>query len=272
LKEAAFAPRWMPPSLGWLDLPPLLLRLARGDPLVVSFPKSGRTWLRVMLDRIGIEAEYTHFGAGVWRKVRAEDIAPRGWWVAHRPTLLMVRDPRDTLVSAFHQATKRRRTYQGPIQEYLRDPRFGIEKVVRWNLQWAEFARSRSNLAIVSYEALHEQGWPLLGAVARHLGQPAPNDVLVEAWAYGGFDAMKERERSGAIEARYRRILEPRDAADPSSFKVRKGVVGGYREELTAEDVAYCAAAIARFEYEEGMARALRERGLSAESPLPTNE
>ena len=30
---------------------------------VISFPKSGRTWLRVMLDRLGVSMHYTHAGS-----------------------------------------------------------------------------------------------------------------------------------------------------------------------------------------------------------------
>jgi hypothetical protein len=239
-----------------------LWRAARRRPLVVSFPKAGRTWLRVMLDELGVDAEYTHFGAGVARALPADALAPRSWWYARRPTLLLIRDPRDTLVSSFHQATKRRHTYAGNLAAFVRDARFGIEKVVRWNAMWVEVAQAHPNVAIVSYEGLRAQGAPLVQAAARHLGAAPGDEAVRAAWQHANFDALRARALAGEVDARHRKILAPRDARDPSSFKVRKGVIGGYRDELAAEDIAYCDAVIAQHDYEARIAAALRERGL----------
>jgi hypothetical protein len=254
----------VPASASWLHAPALLLRSARRRPLVVSFPKSGRTWLRVMLDALAVDAEYTHFGAGVNLGLPAAQLAPEAWWCARRPTLLLVREPRDTLVSSYHQATRRRRCYAGTLPSFVRDPRYGIEKVVRWNLAWARFALGSDTLALVSYEALREGGPALLGAVARHLGAPRSEEALRAAFAAASFDAMRAREAAGAGSARYGKALTPRDAADPDSFKVRKGVVGGWRDELDAADAEYCAEVLARFDYEAELAAALARRGLRA--------
>jgi hypothetical protein len=254
----------VPASAGWLGAPALLLRSARRRPLVVSFPKAGRTWLRVMLDALGVDAEYTHFGAGVNLGLPASALAPEAWWCARRPTLLLLREPRDTLVSSYHQATRRRGCYAGPLQDFVRDPRYGIEKVVRWNLDWARFALARETIALVSYEALRAGGPALLGAVAGHLGAPRSEQALTAAFAEASFDAMKRRERSGAGGARYGKALAPRDAADPDSFKVRKGVIGGWRDELSPADADFCAEVLQRFDYESALAEALARRGLRA--------
>jgi hypothetical protein len=40
--------------------------------------------------------------------------------------------------------------------------------------------------------------------------------------------------------------LRPGDASDPESFKVRRGVVGGYRDYLSPSDLAYIEARMAR--------------------------
>jgi hypothetical protein len=49
---------------------------------------------------------------------------------------------------------------------------------------------------------------------------------------------MQGREREGAFVEANRRLV-PKDPGDPESFKVRKGVVGGYLEYLSAEDAAF---------------------------------
>jgi hypothetical protein len=242
----------------------MLLRAVRRVPLVVSFPKAGRTWLRVMLDQLGIAAEYTHFGAGVARALPAEELAPNPWWCARRPTLLLLRDPRDTLVSSYYQAVKRRRVYDGPLAEFVRDPRFGIEKVARWNLAWAQLARESAHVAMIAYEQLGGDGPALLGAVARHFGAPRADEALRAAWEHASFDAMRAREVSGEIEQRYRKALGARTQGDEGSLKVRRGVIGGYRDELSEADVAYCDDALARTDYAAEIRKALAERGLRA--------
>jgi len=255
----------VPAPSGWLRAPAMLARAALRAPLFVSFPKAGRTWLRIMLDAIGVEAEYTHFGAEVVLGLPADALAPRAWWCARRPTLLLVRDPRDTLVSYFHQATKRRNCYADSLAAFARDPRFGIEKIVRWNLMWARCAQESDTLAIVSYEGLRAGGPALLRAAALHLGGAPTPEAVRAAWEHGAFDAMHALERSGAVEPRYRILLGARVANDPNSYKVRKGVIGGYRDELGPEDVAFCEAVMTEHAYDAGIASALAARGLRAD-------
>jgi hypothetical protein len=262
--ERTASRRWLPASARKIDVAAMLVRAVRRRPLVVSFPKAGRTWLRAMLDELSVRAEYTHFGAGVALALPVEELVPSPWWVARRPTLLLVRDPRDTLVSSFHQATRRRKVYAGTLTDFVRDPRFGIEKVVRWNLMWAQLARVEEGIALTSYEALRAEGPALLGEIARHLGASPSAAALEAAWKSAEFDAMRKRERSGEVERRHRHILGMRTPGDPNSAKVRRGVIGGYRDELTPDDADYCDRVVASHGYEAKLAEAMRERGLRA--------
>ena len=178
--------------------------------------------------------------------------------------LLLVRDPRDTAISGFYQASRRRRTYSGDLSSFLRDPRFGIEKVIAWNAAWMSLACRLENTAVVEYEALHRDGAACLAAVARHFGREPTPDQLAAAWRAGAFASMRAREASGQVERRYRRVLEPADRCDPDSFKVRNGVAGGYLRTLGEGDLAYCAAALSRHAYAVELAEALIARGLPA--------
>lgn len=256
--------RLIPASAGLLDAPGMLVRALRRTPLVLSFPKAGRTWLRVMLDELGISAEYTHFGAGVARALPFEALRANPLWCARRPSLLLVRDPRDTLVSSYFQATKRRGVYSGELSAFARDPRFGIEKIVRWNLMWAELGVPRERFVLLEYEALHGDAHAALAAAARFFGAEPSEADLERALAAGRIDVMRAREQSGAYQEKYQRRLAPGDPADPESFKVRRGKVGGFREQLDAADVALCQQVLRAHEYWSRLTRALRERGLHA--------
>jgi hypothetical protein len=201
-----------------------------------------------MLDQAGVEADYSHLGSG--HNLQADTsrthagISPR-----YRRVVLLVRDPRDTVVSGYHQASKRRGVFEGSIAEFLRDPRHGIEKVVRYNLELAELARNRPGAMIVSYEMLKRDPQAVLVAVAAHFGKDLARDDAERIVAESTFEKMQAQERSGELAARYGRTLTARDTADPESFKVRKGKVGSYREELSPGDIAYADALLAREDY-----------------------
>jgi hypothetical protein len=220
-----------------------------GRRLVVSYPKAGRTWLRVMLDALGVHAEYTHFGAGVKDAQLIEEIRGNPLWCHGRTTLLLVRDPRDTLVSSFFQATKRRHVYAGDITAFVRDPRFGIEKLARWNLMWAELPLHQQRFGLVTYEALRSDPRAMLRGVVHFFGADRSDAAIDGAVEGADIDVMRAKEVSGAYTEKYGKALKPGDVADRDSYKVRRGVVGGYRESLSEGDVAYCDETLARLDY-----------------------
>jgi hypothetical protein len=240
----------------------MLLRAFQGRPLLISYPKSGRTWLRVMLDELRIRTEYSHLEAGLRNRLRAEELVANPLWVAGRPTVLMVRNPLDTLVSSYFQATRRLKIFSGSPGEFLRHPLFGIAKLARWNVLWASQAERHPRFRLISYESLHvDTAAVLAGVVAFYGGRVTPTDVA-RAVAEGQIDKMREKERAGAFEDRYRSKLQPGDATDPDSFKVRRGVVAGYREVLDESDVRFAEEVLARGAYEDVVGGALRRFGL----------
>lgn len=234
----------------------------RGRPLILSYPKSGRTWLRVMLDELGIPVEFTHFEAGLRNHLRFDELVVNPLWCAGRPTLLLIRNPLDTLVSSYFQATKRLRIYSGPLSEFLRDPRYGIEKIARWNTLWAEQSLRHPRFRVVTYEALHADAGRVLDAVVRHFGRSVSKERLARALEAGNIDTMRERERAGSYGDRYRKKLRPGDASDVDSFKVRRGVVGGYREYLGSDDLRFAEEALAQHRYQNAIEAVLARTGL----------
>ncbi|MGI8889949.1 MAG: sulfotransferase domain-containing protein, partial [Chthoniobacterales bacterium] len=105
-------------------------QLSGGDALIVSIPKSGRTWVRTFLcayfcEKVGqpfsLQPEefegvprviYTHdlfeqrTKADRWDKVRGKYLIPHGQRRG-RPIILLARDPRDAFVSLHLQLTRR---------------------------------------------------------------------------------------------------------------------------------------------------------------------
>ena len=175
---------------------------ARGiDRFVVSFPKSGRTWLRVLMGA----AEGANRGASLekesaeWLRRDAPLLAGRGVlfthalasspgelaehlelfqrYIADRTRVFLVRDPRDTVVSYYFQQVKRRGRQYDDVPEKLADfarhPFWGVDRIIdTLNASQSAFARGPGPALIVSYELLHAQPAESLARVFRFLGAP----------------------------------------------------------------------------------------------------
>ena len=230
---------------------------------VISYPKSGRTWLRVMLDELGVGARYTHAGAGHNARRPISELT-----VDHKfkRGVLLLRDPRDTVVSGFHQATKRILRCDGAISDFIRDPCHGIEKCARFNLMWHERARSANNMLITSYEALHRDAVGELRRITDFFGQRQSQARIEETVQRNSFEHMQRREGDGSY-LRYGNILKPGNPRDINSYKVRRGKIGGYRDELSASDIDYCDSLLERLGYFEQVTEQPPSNGTASRSP-----
>ena len=258
--------------------------LSGGDAIVVSIPKSGRTWLRAFLSAYFCARYENPFsldltkckGPRIPRVIYSHDLfehRTKGrWWDRARgkylipaselrrtQIILLVRDPRDAFVSHYVQLT--RPTADAPdelkmkrVGEMLRDPFLGIGQIVRTMNDWlAEFG-DRPNVTLVRYEDLRSRPVEHFGRVLATIGeQRVSHEHLDAALRFCDFNNMKKLEAAGAFDSK---ILQPRDMNDPESFNVRRGKISGYADYLGASDIEYANKAIAaldrRFGYNVG--------------------
>jgi hypothetical protein len=254
-------------------------QLAGGDAIVVSIPKSGRTWVRTFLcayfcEKIGqpftLEPEkyegvpqiiYTHdlfeqrTKADRWDKLRGKYLIPQRDRTG-RPIILLARDPRDAFVSFYVQLT--RRTKETPTKlkqmsasELLRDPAFGIESMVEIMNSWLAEWSGRSGFLLLRYEGLRSDPGPEFRRLLQVLGErPLEEKAFSHALEFSDFRHMKKLEGAGAFTSK---ILRAGDTQDPESFKVRRGKIGGFEDYLSPNDQVYAAAALQkldpRFDY-----------------------
>lgn len=247
------------PSLG---SPP-----ARRIPKVflLSYPKAGRTWLRALIGRALIEAHglpegalldtpgltlaagapvavFDHDQSALQTGLRWQDM-PTGR-DAYRGTrvLLLGRDLRDNLVSAYFQATRRIHVFDGPLGEFIRHDRYGVDKLLTFYSIWARSRHVPDAFEFVRYEDLHRDTAGTLERVLGFMGAPVPAPAIAAAVAYCRFENMRKAEQEDRFG---HHALRPGDPADPEAFKVRKGKVGNFVEYLAPEDIAYIDTAIA---------------------------
>jgi hypothetical protein len=234
----------------------------------VSYPKSGRTWLRAMVGRVlcrrtglpesqllntrlltaaaGLGVTTWHHGGGSLKNPcpphdALEFDAAR---FAGKHVLFVMRDPRDTLISAYFQSLKRELAFEGDISSYLRSNERGILKWIAFHNMWQANRDRLASFHLVRYEALHQQPIATLREALEALGvQRVTEEELADAVEFARFENLKRLEASGALRSA---ALRPKDRSDPNSFKVRQGRVGGYRETLSADDLAFIDDALRR--------------------------
>ena len=258
------------PPLGFLVgsrlelLPPVtwvrrLRRPRQADAFLLSYPKTGRTWLRVMigqmlaahfghpeLARVELDSRMPRFAGvprilakhdgGPERKAAAEINPDRSEYADCR-VILLVRDLRDTVVSNHFQVTRRERSFEGDLSSFVRWPRGSFEAMLRYYNVWAAQRLVPRDFLLVRYEDLHADTARELRRAAVLLGLGQVADATIQsAVEHGSFGSMQRREASRPADGT---PLAPGREGDPESFKTRRGKIGGYLDYLSAEDVAW---------------------------------
>ena len=210
------------------------------DRQFVSFPKSGRSWVRYALTRLGVADAILFHHDGFEYNNGAKppldfDYAGRlARYDGSKRVVYLQRDPRDVMVSLYHQVTGRFQDffhYRGSISAFIRDPYFGAENLQKFRAQWSALCAAGRALGI-SYEACHADLPQVLAAVVAHYGFKFDRAALAAAAEASRFDAMKAVEESGKFREPW---LRPRNGA----LKVRRGRTGGYVDELSPADIAF---------------------------------
>jgi len=194
-----------------------------------------------MLDQLEISATFTHAGSQHAQPEPIERIPlimPRNG----DRILFLHRDPIDTAVSGYHQAKKRIRNFEGSISEFIRHPHHGVDKIYKFNKMWLDALYDKPNAMTLRYEDLHEHAESALMTVAFFFNIRPSFSEISRVYEENRFDKMQTRELSGSIPARYREFLSPGDIEDIDSFKVRRGRVKGYLEELSEADLNWAKA------------------------------
>ncbi len=254
--------------------------LSGGTAIIVSVPKSGRTWLRAFIcayfcKRFGLEFTlrperyrqpgiprlifshdlFEHRTKGdLWDRLRGKYLVPRRE-LSRAKIILLARDPRDCFVSLYLQITRRDpnapvELRQKNVSEMLRDKRFGVRAIVNTMNDWIDEFSGRNNFTLIRYEALRASPAEYFRDLLAMLGESMPDTAMFqEALEFSRFENMQKLEAAGAFDSK---ILHPGDVRDPESFKVRRGKVGGYREYLSLEDQRYAADALTELDFRFG--------------------
>ncbi|MEU2872023.1 sulfotransferase domain-containing protein [Streptomyces olivoreticuli] len=241
---------------------PVNITDAEGDVYILSFPKCGRTWLRVLMAKVVSASReipmevcrdlnlpefskadptvprivFWHDDRVPWR-TPAELSWDKGFY-HDRKVVLLLRDIRDTAVSRYFQQSRRPdHPYTGGLGDFLTEERGSVKSCLAfWNI-WHSRQDVPASFLLTSYERLAADTAGELARVLDFCGlPPADEETLRTAVGFAGFTSMRAMEVSDALDT-FR--LRPGVPGDPESFKTRRGVVGGFRDYLTDEQTAY---------------------------------
>jgi len=228
---------------------------------IVSYPSSGRTWLRIMLAELGAKPRFTHANSRLRSGSTPENVASDISEHYHRRILFLLRDPRDTLASNYNHVTKGH-NWKGDFKTFIRMPRYGLERMLTYHVAWlGARAKFKRGFRVETYEDLRADTAPALKRIVDFLGVPGVAMEEIEATAARNqFEKMQQRESSGELRAKFSAQFSARDPNDPLGRRVRRGKVGAYADDMDAEDIAYCDALLAKFDYAAIVAEALRQQ------------
>ena len=243
-------------------------KLQDADLVVVSFGKSGRTWLRVMMSRfyqvryglpesklIGFD-NFHRANAAIPKMFFTHDNYLRDYTgnldnkrdFYGKKVVLLMRNPGDVAVSQFFQWKFRMRKAKKALNEYpdhdanvevadfvLNHPA-GLDKVMDFMNGWARELPNLSDVLIVRYEDMRSNPEHELTRLFNFVGSEPKPDEIAEAVRFASIDNMRKMEEKKVFWLSGSRMT-PKDKSNPNSYKVRRAKVGGYRDYFTDEEV-----------------------------------
>jgi hypothetical protein len=252
-----------------------LSKAHRANFLIIGHPKSGNTWLKVMISRL----YQLRYNLPESKLINTDEFArkipeiPRlaatnGYYsyegevgkllaagapdnpLRHKPVLFLARNPIDIAVSWYHQFTKRqskakqelinhwidnpvdRRTVQ--MWEFVRHSDIGLPSLIEYQNTWARNIHDLPHGMLARYEDLRAEPVATLHKITQLMGEEFSEEEVRAAVEWGSFENLQKMETKGTFSQGGMKLV---NANDPSTYKVRRGKVGGYKEDFDAHQV-----------------------------------
>jgi hypothetical protein len=152
-----------------------------------------------------------------------------------KKVIFLTRNMKDVLVSLYFHTTRRLGLFHGEISEFLWKEYSPVMVYLAYHNTWYQNRKVPSEFLHLTYEGTQNDPESTLANILEFIGAKRINqDILNSAVAYASFDNMKDRQREKKTrDTRFK----PGNPRDQESFKTRRGVVGGYVDYLSQQDI-----------------------------------
>ncbi|MEQ9371898.1 MAG: sulfotransferase domain-containing protein [Coleofasciculus chthonoplastes F3-SA18-01] len=181
---------------------------------IISYPKSGRTWLRIL------------FGKAICEQFHLDE-------TLLLETHLLTRSAKINPTLFTHDGAG----FDGSISEFIRSDIYGIKKIVTFYKIWLDHKTVPKDFLLLKYENMHKDTSEVLRSLLSFTGvQNVPENTIETAVNFSDFENMRKLE---SLQKFSKTSMQPGDTNDEESYKVRKGKVGSYLEYLSQDDMNF---------------------------------
>jgi hypothetical protein len=223
------------------------------DAFIISYPKSGRTWLNLIVnsmmeldkqfsficfthdifnDHVQDAIRYYQVSEYFWRK---EITIQRNKEYGQSPIFLLTRDPRDALVSYYHQKKYREPSLARKgiikkcveidisIDDFVCSEIWGIRTMINFYNEWA-----KTGIETIAYEDMVKNTYRAVKKLLKQAAIKFNKSTLKKVVDLTRFDRLKEIE--------IKRVGKE-NKVDLAALKMRRGIIGSHKDELKRETV-----------------------------------
>lgn len=238
-----------------------LKELNQADNVLISFPKSGRTWLRYIFAKYvqqisplsTFDLEFipnhhwndqrhevnfprvflTHNYLDYYQNFKVKDQVIHSQYIDQKPVVFLHRHPLDVIVSYYNQITQREKRSNESLSDFVNNELYGIQRHCEFMNNILDYLQKHNNVHYLSYEKLKEDTFKEISQMFAFWNYDFDPSLLHAAVEESKFDKMQEVEKGIGVQTA-RLSLSAWDG-NHQSLKVRKGKSFAYREEMSAE-------------------------------------
>jgi hypothetical protein len=228
--------------------------------LFLSYPKSGRTWIRFMINSYlckqhklklnnVFQAEkvlnplypinYSHLTSAMIFKLPYYDMGLSRMnlnKISGITTIFLTRNIYATMASAYFQAKDRAKVFSGTPSKFIRDHRYGVIKLITFLNLFHEIRDILGPTTIISYEEFKNNPKGCLIHILNNLTIPIDDQLVAETIKDGEIGNMK---KLAMLPAYSKTPLGPADPDNPNSYKARNGTNKESKKIFNEKDIAY---------------------------------